>query len=311
LSIGARLDYGQTGYTHENFARFAKKIMVDIDESEISKMSTKIDVPICSDAGEFISEFLNQSEKLFYTDRSGWLARCKQWQAKYPVVLPDYWHDTEYVNQYVLIDVLSQEMGPDDLLITGSSGACCEATMQAFKMKKGIRSFFTPGLGSMGFGVPASLGGCIASGGRRAVSIDGDGGFHMNCRELEVIKRLNLPIKIFVLNNQGYGSIRFTQKNYFGGFLVASDAQSGLTLPNAIAIAQAHDIETRKINTHNGLINSVKEILTIDGPVVCEVMVSPDQVTQPRVMSRQLEDGTMVSAALEDLWPFLDEKQNC
>jgi len=237
------------------------------------------------------------------------LARCKSWHARYPVVLPEYWHEQGYVNQYVLIDVLADEMSAGDLLIPGSSGACCEATMQAFRMKQGIRSFYTPGLGAMGFGVPASIGGCIASGRRRTVCVDGDGGFHMNNRELEIVRRMNLPIKFFVLNNQGYGSIRITQKNYFGGHFVASDAQSGLTLPDISKIAQAYGIATRRLLDHTDIWPKVREALETQGPIVCEVMVSPDQVSMPRVSSMQKPDGTMVSKPLEDLWPFLDREE--
>jgi acetolactate synthase-1/2/3 large subunit len=309
LAIGARLDYGQIGYSHSVFARAAKKIMVDIDPAEIRKMMTPIDVPIHADAKAFLEEFLRQAVKLADKDRSAWLKRCKEWQARYPVVLPEYWQDKNYVNQYVLIDVLADEMSDGDLLIPGSSGACCEATMQAFRMKEGIRSFYTPGLGAMGFGVPASIGGCIASGGRRTVCIDGDGGFHMNCRELEVVRRLNLPIKFFVLNNQGYGSIRATQRNYFEGHYVASDAKSGLTLPDTIRVAQAYGIPTRKLLNHTDLRQRVKEVLATEGPVVCDVMVPPDQATAPRLSSAQRADGSMISKPLEDLWPFLDRQE--
>ena len=309
LMIGARMDFGQTGYVHQNLARAAKKVMVDIDPTEIGKMMTPIDVPICADAKAFLNEFLRQSVRLAKKDRSDWLARCKDWQARYPVILPEYWQERDYVNQYVFIDVLSDEMSGDDLLIPSSSGACCEASMQAFKMKPGIRSFYTPGLGAMGFGVPASIGGCIASGSGRTVCLDGDGGFQMNCRELEVVRRLNLPIKFFVFNNQGYGSIRATQRTYFGGHFVASNAQSGLTLPDTLRVAEAYGVATRQICNHSELRQKVKEVLEIEGPVVCEVMMLPDQVTAPRLSSSQRADGTMASRPLEDLAPLLDREE--
>ena len=131
----------------------------------------------------------------------------------------------------------------------------------------------------------------------------------MNCRELEVVRRLNLPIKFFVLNNQGYGSIRMTQRNYFGGHLVASDAASGLTLPDTIRIAEAYGVAAQRICNHKELRQKVKEALTMEGPEVCDVMISPDQVTAPRLSSMQRADGTMVSKPLEDLWPFLDRRE--
>lgn len=146
LSLGARLDYGQTGYAHENFARAAQKIIVDIDPSEIGKMKMPIEVPVCADAGNFIREFLKQSEKIIAQDRSSWLNRCKHWQDKYPVVLPEYWDEPEGVNNYVLVDVLSEEMSEEDLLVPGSSGACSEITMQALRVKPRMRIFNTEGL---------------------------------------------------------------------------------------------------------------------------------------------------------------------
>lgn len=309
LSIGARLDYGQTGYNHKNFARAAKKVMVDIDAAEIHKMMTPIDLPIQVDARDFLNEFLRQSDKLMLKDRSAWLKRCKEWQSRYPVVLPKYLQDKYYVNLYAMIDVLADEMSAGDLLIPGSSGACCEATMQAFRMKEGIRCFYTPGLGAMGFGVPASIGGCIASGGQRTICLDGDGGFHMNCRELEVVRRLNLPIKFFVLNNQGYGSIRFSQRNYFDGHYVACDSQSGLTLPDTNKVAQAYGIPVRQLLNHTNMRQNIREILEASGPTVCDVAISPDQVTSPKLSSMQRSDGSMVSKPLEDLWPFLDRHE--
>jgi acetolactate synthase-1/2/3 large subunit len=309
LCIGARLDYGQTGYNHKNFARAAKKIMVDIDPAEINKMMTPIDIPVAADAKAFIQEFLRQAEALKNQDYSAWLARCKNWQAKYPVVLPEYWKEQGYVNQYVLIDALSEEMSEHDLLVPGSSGAASEVAMQAFRVKRGMRIFNTEGLGSMGFGVPAAVGGCIASNGKRTVCIDGDGGFHMNSQELETAKRLNLPVKIFVLNNNGYGSIRATQRNYFQGRFVGIDPGSGLTLPSVSKLGEAYGIKTQKLLDHTDIKKKVREILEADGPALVEVMVSPDQLTMPKLSSMQKPDGSMVSKPLEDLWPFLPREE--
>ena len=309
LIIGARLDFGQTAYNHSNFARAAKKIMVDVDPAEIRKMNMPIDVVVCADAKDFIQTFIQQGNKIIRKDRSGWLTKCKEWQSKYPVVLRKYWDEPGSVNDYVLIDVLSDELCSEDLLIPGSSGACSERTMQAFKVKEGMRIFNSEGLGPMGFGIPASIGGCIASGKRRTICIDGDGGFQLNIQELETVKRLNLPIKFFVLNNQGYASIRATQRNYFGGHFVASTGSSGLTLPEIMKIAGAYGIPAVRMQDNTKVRETVRNVLETDGPVVCEVMSSPDQSTEPRVSSKQLPDGSMVSAPLEDLWPFLDREE--
>jgi len=205
--------------------------------------------------------------------------------------------------------VLSDEMSSQDLLVPGSSGACSEITMQAFKVKAGMRIFNTEGLGSMGFGIPASIGGCLAGGRRRTVCIDGDGGFYMNIQELETVKRLNLPIKFFVLNNQGYGSIRGSQQNYFKGHFVASDLSSGLSLPDVRRVAAAYGIPTTCIQNHTAIRQQVCEVLKSEGPIVCEVMISPEQKTAPKLSSMQRADGSMFSKPLEDLWPFLEREE--
>jgi acetolactate synthase-1/2/3 large subunit len=309
LIIGARLDLGQTAYTHSNFALGAHKIMVEIDPAEINKMQMEIDVPVNSDVGDFLREFNGQMSKIEKKDRSNWLKRCKEWQAKYPVVLPGYWKESGHVNDYVLIDVLSDELSGNDLLVPGSSGACSERTMQAIRVKKGLRIFNSQGLGPMGFGIPAAIGGCIASGKRRTVCIDGDGGFAMNIQELETVKRLNLPIKFFVLNNGGYASIQTTQKNYFGGRYVASTSSSGLTLPDIMTLSTAFGIPAATIASHARIRQRVREILETEGPFVCDLIVSPEQATAPRVSSRQCKDGSIISTPMEDLWPFLDRQE--
>jgi len=306
LVLGARLDLGQTAYNHRNFAKNAEIFVVDIDQPELDKLDMSLAGSICASAGDFLDEFLKQKRNIKSRDRSDWLERCRRWKSKYPVILNEYLQDHPGVNTYALIETLSRLMDADDLLIPGSSGACSELTMQAFKVKKGMRIFNSPGLGSMGFGIPASIGGCIAGGGRRTICIDGDGGFQMNIQELETIKRLNLPIKIFVLNNEGYGSIRATQNGYFAGRYVGSDSSSGLTLPDTRKIARAYGIPYRQIRSMSRLKESIAKTLNINGPVICEVHIYPGQMVAPRISSIQRDDGSMESRPMEDLWPFLD-----
>lgn len=309
LILGARLDLGQTAYNHKNFAPHAKKIMVDIDRYEIKKMETDIAIPVVADAGKFIREMLKQKNKINTEKARPWLLQCKKWQRQYPVILPEYWKQKKFVNDYILLEVLSEEMSNKDLFIPGSSGACSERSMQAFPVKKGMRVFNSEGLGSMGFGIAMALGACIASSNKRTVSVEGDGGFIMNVQELEVVRRLNLPIKFFILNNAGYVSIKISQNNYFEGRMVASTPSSGLTLPDYKKIAYAFDIPYVKISNHKELRKKVKNVMSKRGPVICEVMVSPDQVTQPRVSSKKLPDGKMMTMPMEDLWPFLDRQE--
>ncbi len=307
MMLGARLDYGQTGYNHENFARAAKKVMVDIDENEINKMKTAIDVRVPYDVKLFLNQILRNKEKIKKTDSLEWLRRCKGWQREYPVILPEYFQE-EYANNYALVDTLSELMTEKDILVPGSSGASSEVTMQAFRVKEGQRIFNSEGLGPMGFGISAAIGACLASK-RRTICVDGDGGFYMNVQELETVTRLNLPIKFFVLNNQGYASIRTTQSNYFNGRFVASDFSSGLSLPDTEKIANAFGIKYFKVSDNNQLKSVVSDILECEGPGICEVLLSFNHVTSPKLSSYQKPDGTMVSRPLEDLAPFLSRDE--
>jgi len=306
LILGARLDFGQVAYSHENFARHAQKIMVDIDQAEIIKAGASIDIGLNVDAALFIRELIKQHKPFASPKQSEWLSWARACYQHYPVVLPEYWDQKKYVNDYVLIDVLSELMDETDLLVPGSSGACSERSMQAFKVTKGQRILNSQGLGAMGFGIPSAIGACIASGGkRRTITLDGDGGFVMNVQELETVHRLQLPIKFFVLNNSGYASIRTTQQGYFDGRYVASDSSSGLTLPDIDRVAQAFGLASTRLDTHHNIKEEVRKILDMSGPVVCEVMIDPNQVTAPKVSSRQRADGQMESMPMEDMAPFL------
>ena len=307
--IGARLDLPQVGHNYANFAKGAKKVIVDIDENEIKKIDTKIDVPVVADAKVFLGEFINKLNMVKPKDRSAWMLKCKEWKANYPVVLKEYLKPEEYVNTYALIETLSELLSADDVLVPGSSGSCAEITPQTFKVKKGQRIINSPGLGSMGFGLPQSIGVCLASGKKRTICIVGDGGLQHNIQELETLKRLNLPIKLFVLNNNGYASIRNTHQRFFEGRLVCCDPSSGLTLPDTCKIASAYGLKTARISDQKNLRKEVLAVLNMEGPVVCDVIINPDLQTAPRLSSMARPDGTMVSKPLEDLWPFLDRDE--
>lgn len=308
LIIGARLDLPQVGHSYANFARAARKVIVDIDETETRKIDTKIDLSIMADARDFLGEFVNSLDMVKPKDRSAWLSKCREWKKRYPVILSEYLEPEEYVNTYALIDALSDLLTEDDVIVPGSSGSCAEITCQAFRTKKGQRLINSPGLGSMGFGLPQSMGVCLASN-RRTVCVVGDGGLQHNIQELETLKRLNIPVKLFVLNNNGYAAIRNTHKRFFDGRLVCCDPSSGLTIPDTCKIASAYGLKTVRISNQKNLRQEVSEILNMDGPVVCEVMVDPDLQMAPKLSSAARPDGTMVSKPLEDLWPFLDREE--
>ena len=309
ISIGARLDFAVTGFDQTKFARAAKKIVVDVDAGELRKLKMTVDVPVCADARAFIQEFIKNRPSLQSRDRKQWLSRCSQWKENYPVVLPAYWEQKDYVNVYVFASVLADELTKDDLIIPESSGADIDKFWLSFRVKAGQRLFSTGGLGAMGFGVPASIGGCLASGRKRTINVNGDGGFQLNIQELETAARLNLPIKYFVLNNQGYASIRSSQRTHFGGHLVGCDSSSGLTFPDTIKIAAAYGIESMRIADHSALQDNIRAVLQTPGPVICEVITDPNQAVAPRVSSHVRSDGSMVSRPLEDLWPFLDRSE--
>jgi len=309
MILGARLDLPSIAFNHENFARAATKIMVDIDAAELGKMKTRLDVAVCDDAAAFVDEFLRQADRVESKDRSCWVQRCKQWSEQYPVVLPEYWDLEGAVNPYVLMDVLSGEATGDDVLVPGSSGPCSDIFMQAFRVKAGQRIVNAPGLGAMGTGLPGTIGGCLASGRKRTLCVNGDGGFQLNIQELETVRRLDLPIKYFVLCNGGYASIMTTQRNYFEGRYVGSEPSSHLTLPNVLRVAEAYGIATAHLASHHGIREKVREVLKHDGPIVCAVDVLPDQPTAPRVTSSVRPDGRIVSKPMEDMWPFLSREE--
>lgn len=308
ISIGARMDLPQVAFNHKNFAKNAKKIVVDIDENEINKLNIDIDVKVVCDAKIFISELYKNKDKILYKD-TGWIKLCKNLLNKYPLIRDEYFKLKGYVNSYVLIDILSKEMSENDVLVPGSSGSCSEVTFQSFKVKKGQVVLNNQGLGSMGFGLPASIGACIASGKKRTICINGDGGFFLNIQELEIVKRLNLPIKYFILNNDGYGSIRNMQNNHFKGHYVGSGRTSGVTLPDIQKISNSYGIKSSKIDSQDNIDEKIKKILNSEGPYICEVMIDPNQQIQPRVSSKKLENGSMVSMPIENMYPFLSEEE--
>jgi acetolactate synthase-1/2/3 large subunit len=305
LAIGVRLDFAITGYAPDKLARGARKVVVDIDPAELKKLAPHVEMPICADAGAFLREFLDQREAIQQKKRCAWDARCADWKTRYAVVTEEHRRPESRVSIYHLAEVVGSEIAPDDLLISGSSGSGIEIFLLACPTRTGQRIFHTAGLGSMGFGLPGSIGLCLAGGRRRTVCVDGDGGFQFNIQELETVARMNLPIKFFILNNDGYASIRASQSNYFGQASIGCDAGTGLTVPDLSRVAAAYGIQTSIISDQSNLQQDVRRVLETPGPVVCDVHVIPDEVRAPRLSSIQRPDGSFVSKPLEDLWPFL------
>jgi acetolactate synthase-1/2/3 large subunit len=304
LALGARLDLVVTGYSPQNFARAAKKIMVDIDAAELRKMRGTIDVPVHADVKDFVVELMRQLGRVQPRDRSAWNARWRDWQTKYPIVLPEYRNLADGVSTYVLGEAISEASAPDDVIVSGSSGFGIEVFCLAVRLKEGQRLFLTTALGAMGNGLPGVVGGCLGNGRRRTICVDGDGGLQLNVQELETVRRLDLPIKLFVMNNDGYASIRTSQSRYFGR-LAGADPTSGVTLPPLHKLVQAFDLPYARIDTDRDLAGRVRELLDAPGPVVVEVMMPREEPRAPSLSSMRKADGSMVSKPLEDLWPFL------
>lgn len=308
ICLGARLDHGQIAYQSKFFAHSAKKIIVDVDTNEIHKLGINIEYKVDLDCKIFLNELLSKIDQIDI-DTSSWLNHCKKTYKKYPICLPEYYQEKNFVNNYVFIEELSKHLPENSLIVPGSSGACSEVTMQAIKIKHGTRIFNSEGLGSMGFGIPAAIGACLAANKQETICIDGDGGFVMNMQELELVKRYKLPIKFFVLNNDGYGSIKTTQTNHFEGRLVASDPSSGLTLPDISKIADTFDIPHIKIFDNDMLCHLMQKILDTEGPMMIEVMIDPNHRTAPKASVYKTKDGLFATRPMEDLAPFLSREE--
>ena len=313
LAIGVRLDFAITGYAPQNLARAAYKVAVDIDPAELAKLEPHLSQPICADARDFLAELLRQQAAIHLRDHSAWDQRCACWKTKYPVVTPEHRQPNGLVSIFHLAEVIGSESDAEDALVSGSSGAAIEIFLLACPTRSGQRIYHTAGLGSMGYGIPSAIAvalGQSPSGARtHTLCVDGDGGFQFNIQELETVRRLALPVKFFVLNNNGYASIRASQKNYFQHASIGCDAETGLTVPSLQKLAHAYGIEFRSILSQQNLRAQVREVLDLPGPVLCDVLVIPDETRAPRLSSVQKPDGSFVSRPLEDLWPFLDRDE--
>ena len=307
LVLGARLDLPSVAFNHQNLSPKAFKVFVDIDAAELAKFKTRIDVPALCDVRVFLEAFARGIAKESLPDFGQWRAQCRQWTKDFPVVLPEYKdRPAGSVSTYHLVDVLSNLLTPTDVIVPGSSGPCSDIFYQAFRVKAGQRILNAPGLGAMGTGLPGTIGACFASGARRVVNVNGEGGFQLNIQDLETVRRLNLPVKYIVLDNGGYRSIVAMQRSHFQGRLVASEPSSRLSMPDTAKVAQAYGIKTFYVDNHEGLESTLRDTLEWQGPVVCVVKTSVDEITIPRVTSEIKPDGTIVSKPMEDMFPFLD-----
>ena len=317
LSIGNRQGFAQTGFQFKDWARESYTILNDIDENELKKPSLHVSLPVFGDAGELIKKLVtaarnrgaSKEQPLFSGE--DWRKQCSLWKEKYPVVTKKHYETTEEgcTNIYAFYEELSKAMKEDQNLMV-SVGTSRVAGSQAFRVKKGQRFITNPNTASMGFCLPGAIGVCIASGKKPVVCVTGEGSLQMNLQELQTIWQNRLPVKLFVINNQGYHSIRQTQQNYFGEPLVGVGEESGdLSFPDLEKLIPAYGFPYRSIHTSEELQEKIKEVLDFDGAIVCEVFVTKYQKTEPKTSAKKLPDGRMVSAPLEDMYPFLSREE--
>jgi len=313
LSIGTRLSLLNTGYNFEGYLKNAFHVMVDIDENEMNKKSLHPQMKIVSDAGAFIDSLLSQKDKLSVKNTGKWLDHCRNMMDKYPVEIPEQMPRDGFVSLYRLFDVISDEMTGDDIYQFTSSGTSVDIGMKVLRFKKGQRAFLNKSMAAMGYDIPACVGSCIGSGKRRVICVTGDGSAAMNIQELEVIKRLDLPVKIFIADNSGYSMIWHSQNGNFKGHLTGCTVDSGLTLPDLKKVAESFGIKGMEISCEKGLEAAVREVFEYNGPVVCVVKTDIMQKVLPKQSNYMNENGQMESRPLHDMTPLLDreELQKC
>jgi acetolactate synthase-1/2/3 large subunit len=308
LALGASLSVASIGFNSAGFAPRARKLAVNIDAEELRRPNLKLDAAVHGDLAAFMSDLRDGVSKHPVRMSPRWLPACERWKERYPTVTPDCFTDTAHVNTYVFSEVLSRLLDAADTVITGNS-LDVVSVYQSFKVKRGQRVYTNINYGAMGWDMPAVVGACFAAGNHRTILVTGDGSIQFNIQELLTIKQYKLPIKIFVVNNQGYEAIRSTQKNFFGGHLVGSDPASGVGNPRYDKLAEAYDMNYAHIPNHDGMEQRVAAFLAAPGAGICELNVAYDQTRSPKASSFRREDGTMESRPLEDMAPFLPREE--
>ena len=299
ISIGCRLDNVITAYNPEGFAREAKKIVVDVDQNEIDRHLMKIELSICSDGLNFIEQWVLNLPVI--KNIEAWHKKCLDWKKRYTPLDGKTFTTSKPISHFQFADKLSEAIDEDRLVVTGSSGLAVEVFYTAFRNKKGQRMFLTSGLGSMGYGLPAAIGACVGFGKRPTVCVESDGSLMLNLQELATLKQLNLPITLVIMNNNGYASIRNTQKNYFNERYIGSNKESGLFIPDFIALAKALDIDCVRVTNAE----DIERNLFSDKLKIVEVILEEDVVLSPKVSAMPQADGSIISMPLEDMSPLL------
>ena len=309
ISVGSRLNLRIISYNHKALAREAYKAVVDIDPHELHKKTLQtFDIRIHADARDFLIELDKQLGQKGLPKQSKWLEYCNDIKKTYPVVTKEHRSMKDFASAYYFVERLSDQLDKNAIVAMGD-GMACVIPFKTYKVKFGQRLILNSGCAAMGYDLPAAIGSCFANKNRETVCIAGDGSIMLNLQELQTVAYYKLPIKIFVLLNDGYLSIRTTQDTYFGGLHVGSDHASGVSCPNFIKVAQAFGIPTETIQTNDEVETKIKKVMEMKGPVLCTVSLNPTEQMLPKSASEIKPDGTMVSKPLEDLFPFLPRKE--
>ncbi len=304
LSLGCRLNIRQISYNYDDFAKDAYKIVVDIDAEELKKHTIHPDLPVHADVKDVLSSILKSDYQGSKAEHQKWVAWCRKTDHKYPAVLPAYYDRKSPVNPYVFIHELFEILKEDETVVAGN-GSACVITFQAAKIKQGTRLFANSGCATMGYGVPAALGVSFTKKGERVICLDGDGSIQMNLQELQTIVYHNANIKIFLLNNDGYHSIRQTQSNLFHGAFAGVDKENGISFPDMEKLAYAYGIPYSRICETDHIAEKIQQAISGDGPAICEVMLDKEQFFEPKLSAKVEPDGSITSPAIDDLYPFL------
>jgi acetolactate synthase-1/2/3 large subunit len=304
ISLGSSLSVSVTGFRYETFAREAKKIVIDIDPNEHSKNTINIDHKFITD----LKCFFKDIRDLNYKCNSTWVDKCISWRNEWPVFNDTYTDVSNGINIYYFLEMLSK-YNKSDAITVSDAGSAYYTTSQALKIRDKQKYITSGAQADMGFTLPASIGVAVGSDSKNIIGITGDGSFQMNIKELQTIKNFNLPIKIFVLNNGGYLSIRNTMDKFFESRYYGTDVNSGLGLPEVSHIANAYSIPYFKIETKEDVEVKLKDILNSDGYCLVEVICPFKQDILPSSSTKKMEDGKLLSQPLENMFPFLSEEE--
>jgi acetolactate synthase I/II/III large subunit len=307
LSIGSRLAVPVVGHEYHLFAREAKVVVVDIDPEEHKKKTIRIDKFINADAKVFIKEVQEYLREQNINVSKSWIEKCRNWKQKYPVFLPEYKQSEGPINFYYFMEFLNSKI-KNDIPIISDAGSTFYVVSQAIHINEGQRYITSGALATMGFSIPAAIGVCIANNRKSVVAITGDGSFQQNIQELQTIVQNNLPIKMFIINNKGYLSIRQTQTRYFNSNFVGESAQSGVSFPDLLKISSAYGIKYVELTCAN-LSEGLDEVLKSKAPVICEVKSLENQIIIPTNTAEISPSGVMISKPLEDMYPFLEREE--